>query len=262
MTGSSALRKASLVGAFCVFLLWLSAAQAFCPVRRDLPIVTVQQVIDGDSIRLTDGRSVRLIGINAPEMGRQGRPAEAFAEAARQRLAGLIEASAGQLGLLLGDRPRDRYGRTLAHLYDRDGNNIEAQLLADGLAYWVAVPPNLELLDCLQAAEQQARTARRGLWWQPQTVSPGAIHKSGFMRIRGQVRQVVRNRGGVWLEMEGPLVLHIAPQAQTLLDRQWLQSLQGNRVIARGWVVERPNRPVDRARWMLPVTHPLMLTME
>ena len=33
---------------------------------------TVRHVVDGDSVILTDGRQIRLIGINAPELGRDG----------------------------------------------------------------------------------------------------------------------------------------------------------------------------------------------
>ncbi len=87
------LKKASLVGAFFVPAIWLSTAQAevFCPAPTTVGTFEVQRVVDGDTVRLKDGRSVRMIGVNAPETGKKGRPDEPFAVAARQRLQGRQE---------------------------------------------------------------------------------------------------------------------------------------------------------------------------
>lgn len=80
-------------------------------------------MVDGDTVHLRDGRSVRLIGINAPELAHNGRTTEPFAEAAKQRLQALVSASDGRLALQPGRQPRDHYGRTLAHLFDASGAN-------------------------------------------------------------------------------------------------------------------------------------------
>src|SRR3989338_8894273 len=150
---TSLLKKASLVGAFFVFGVYAGGALAFCPAPANLPSAKVQRVVDGDTLRLVDGRTVRLIGLNSPEMGRQGRFAGPFAQAARQRLHALVAARGGRVGLQLGRQAKDHYGRTLAHAYDDRGNNLEAQLLAEGLGYQVAVAPNLALVQCQQAVE-------------------------------------------------------------------------------------------------------------
>src|SRR5471032_344054 len=111
------LKKASLAGAFFVSAIWLSGAQAFCPAPSGLTSVAVQRVVDGDTLRLSDGRSVRMIGLNTPELGRNGRSDEPFAVAARKRLEALVAASNDQVGLLPGKEAKDRYGQTLAHVY-------------------------------------------------------------------------------------------------------------------------------------------------
>ena len=91
------LKKAPLVGAFFVPGIWLATAQAqvFCPAPVAIARVEVQRVVDGDTVRLKDGRSVRMIGLNAPETGKKGRPDEPFAVAARQRLQALVKAKLG-----------------------------------------------------------------------------------------------------------------------------------------------------------------------
>ena len=261
MAGSALLKKASLVGAFFVSF-YLGAGHAQCPLPGPLTVAEVQKVVDGDTLRLADGRSVRLIGLNSPELGRQGRPAEPYAERARRRLAELVAASDGRIGLQSGQQDRDRYGRTLAHGYDARGRNLEAQLLAEGLGYLVAIPPNLQLVDCQRTAERSARQRRLGLWRQSPLQSPQQLMRSGFALIRGRIERVERNGGGIWLELEGPLVLRVAPAVLRYFDVQRLQSLAGQRVEARGWVVDRSRRggvKPEQARWLLPLSHAAML---
>ncbi|WXL25318.1 thermonuclease family protein [Ectopseudomonas mendocina] len=256
------MKKASQVGAFFVSALFTLSANAFCPVPGKLPQVEVQRVVDGDTLRLKDGRNVRLIGINTPELGRQGRTAEPFAEAARRRLQALVDASDGRVALQVGQESKDRYGRTLAHAYDKSGRNLEAQLLAEGLGFLVAVAPNLDLVSCQQSAERAARDERAGLWRQINVLSPGDIRTGGFALIQGRVQRVDRNGGGVWLEMGDSLVLHISRQDLRNFDLAELNALKGQNVEARGWVIDRAQRGKVRdgqARWLLPLTGDVML---
>ena len=233
------LKKASLVGAFFVPAIWLSGVQAqvLCPATGPLSYVQVERVSDGDTVRLKDGRSVRLIGLNAPETGKKGRTDEPFAEAARQRLQELVAQSGGRVGMMAGKQPQDRYGRTLAYLFGADGSNVEARLLADGLAYQVAIAPNVALLGCQQAAEQRARSAGLGLWRRSPVQSPGLISRSGFAVVGATVSKVQHNRGGTWIDLEGGLVLRIKPDQLGAFDRKQLDRLEGSRVEVRGWAI-------------------------
>ncbi|MCH4884940.1 thermonuclease family protein [Pseudomonas sp. FSL R10-0056] len=258
------LKKASLAGAFFVPAIWLASVSAapLCPAPGAVAYATVERVTDGDTLRLKDGRSVRMIGLNAPETGKKGRPAEPFAEAARKRLQTLVAQSDGRVGLLPGKQARDRYGRTLAHVFGADGSNLEARLLADGLGFQVAIAPNVALLDCQQAAERSARKARLGLWRQSPVLAPQQIRRSGFALVSGTVSQVRRNQGGLWIDLQGGLVLNIALRQLPTFDQKQLARLQGAQVEARGWVLDRSQRAgvkAGQARWMLPLTHPGML---
>ena len=259
---SSLLKKASLVGAFFVSAIYFNPALAFCTMPDGLPSVAVQRVVDGDTLRLSDGRSVRLIGLNSPELAHRKRSAEPFAEAARKQLQALVRASDGRLRLQAGHQGKDHYGRILAHLYDARGRNLEAQMLAEGLGYLVAIAPNVDLVECQRAAEQSARHARLGIWRQSEVQTPGQLRHSGFALIRGEIQRVERNSGGVWLEMGDALVLRVNGNALDSFDVRQLQALVGRRVEARGWVVDRAKRGAlkpNQARWLLPLTHPAML---
>ena len=260
---SRLMKKASLAGAFFVSAIWLSSAQAFCPAPPGLAHVMVQKVVDGDTLRLADGRSVRMIGLNSPELGRRGRSDEPFAVAARRRLEALVGASAGRVGLLPGKEDKDRYGRTLAHVYSADGQNLEAQLLAEGLGFHVVVAPNVDLAHCQRAAERQAREAGVGVWKRSPVLEAHNIKAPGFAVLTGRVIDVSRNRGGIWLQLEGPVVLRVAPNLVSRFDMASLERLKGKRIEARGWVVDRSRRgglEPGQARWLLPLTDPGMLS--
>jgi endonuclease YncB( thermonuclease family) len=259
------LKKASLVGAFFVSAVCVGPVWAFCPMPPDLPLIAVQNVVDGDTLRLADGRSVRLIGINTPETAHKGRSAQPLAQTAKRRLQALVSANNGRVALQVGQQGKDHYGRTLAHVYGDKGLNLEAQLLAEGLGFQVAIAPNVALVSCLQQAERSARAARLGLWRATPVQTAAQLNDSGFALVQGRVMKVEQNRGGVWLQLDGPLVLQVASKAMANFDLAALRALQGRRVEARGWVIDRSRRgngAAGQARWMLPLTHPAMLEVQ
>lgn len=260
-------KKASLWGAFFVACALLgcgpaggepeAALPAVCSMPPDAQPVRSRSVTDGDTLRLSDGRRLRLVGINTPEIGRDGTPSEPYAQAARRALQGLVERQ--PLQLALGADNRDHYGRTLGYLFDAQGRSIEAQLLSQGLGYAVVIPPNDALADCHQAAEQAARAARRGLWQDPQVAEVGQLDASGFHLLRGRIAAVSRAGSSLWIDMEGPLTLrlgqHDLRQFEAVPDSSWV----GRTVEVRGWVVDRAAqsglRPGYR-RYMLSLRHP------
>jgi len=256
-------KKASLVGAFFMAVCFVAdVAAAACPKPESPETVRVARVVDGDTLKLADGRSVRLIGVNAPELAHRGRPEEPFAVAAQRRLQEMVAANDGEVGLVAGRQGKDKYGRTLAHTYDLHGNNLESRLLAEGLGYFVAIAPNTDLTACQQAAEREARSAGLGLWKRAPVQTVGQLHESGFAVVRGRVGQVQRNGGGLWIELDGPLVLRIYPRLLKNFDAATLRDLRGRQVEARGWVIDRAERGTikpGQARWMLPLTDPAMM---
>lgn len=261
------LKKAPRVGAFfvgvcSVLMAQAAVADAACQAPAGLQPVQVRNVVDGDTVKLQDGRSVRLIGLNAPELAHNGRSEEPFAVAARERLQALVKASDGSVLVQPGREARDKYGRTLAHLYDRAGGNLEAQLLREGLAYHVAVAPNVDLVACQVQAERQARAAGVGLWRRSPVIDAGQVVQSGFAVVRGRAGAVQRNRGGIWITLDSTLVLHIAAKHMGLFSAAELARYQGQPVEARGWVLDRSRRgglQPGQPRWMLPLTDPSML---
>ncbi len=170
-------------------LAQVAAAAPDCAPGPGLTSARLAKVVDGDTLALADGSRLRLIGVNAPETrGSDGSPEAGAVEATRFARKFL---GSGRIGVVVGADRRDRYGRTLAHVYRADGASLEAALLAAGLARQVTVPPNLGQLDCLRHAERGARAARAGLWrsgaFAPRetaTLAPGRERLSPAARAR------------------------------------------------------------------------------
>lgn len=261
-------RKALLWSAFFVACLITPALQAnpCAPVGKDND-VTSRLVIDGDTLELADGRRVRLLGIDTPEIGRRGEPSEPYARAAKKRLQALVREPG--LRMYVGEEPRDRYGRLLAHLFSGNGRNIEAQLLEEGLGFALVVPPNDRLVECHGLAETRARVAERGVWSRSPVVPASRVSEGGFALVRGQVVSVSEGGGHLWLDLNGPITLRIGRDERDAFSKgsagRPSQRWVGRTVEARGWIVDR--RPKERSpsrykRFMLPLRHPFMLEID
>lgn len=236
------------MSALFVFGVWLALGVAAAEEVR------VLRAPDGDSLLLADGRAVRLIGINTPELGKDGAPHQPLAAKARQRTHRLV---GGQIVRLEYDRERhDRYGRVLAYAFLPDGRDLQELLLRDGLAWFVAIPPNLAHLDAYRAAEAQARAAGRGIWQQPEYGATPANNleraKTGFRLVSGAVQQLHRRGDAMEMRLAPRVSLLISPEHY----RELPQPLRGKRVLARGWLTEYKNGLRMR------ITHPAMLDVQ
>ncbi|MFI5355115.1 MAG: thermonuclease family protein [Desulfobaccales bacterium] len=148
---------------FLAFLLVLLSAcgQPPGPPRE----AKVDRVIDGDTAVLEGGARVRFLGIDAPEMEGDGRPAEPLAHQSKDYVVELIQ---GKTVRLEYDRERyDRYGRLLAYLYLPDGAMVNLMVVRQGLARVYSQAPNVRHQETLNAAQQEAMAAGRGLWQKP-----------------------------------------------------------------------------------------------
>lgn len=126
--------------------------------------VHIARVVDGDTVLLADGRRLRYIGLNAPEifMGyRRLDEPEPYAIAAAAANRQLVEARTVQT--LADAEPVDRYGRLLRYVFC-DGVFVNARLVLDGLAISYPIPPNDRFADLLARCELDAQRRRAGLW--------------------------------------------------------------------------------------------------
>jgi len=124
----------------------------------------VVEVVDGDTLMLAGGIKVRVLGIDAPEMEKDGHPADFLAHQAK---AALAELTLNRTVSLEYDRQRyDHYGRLLAYLFLPDHTLVNAELVRRGLAGVYFIAPNLRYQKELLTAQQEAIEAQRGVWRQ------------------------------------------------------------------------------------------------
>lgn len=244
--------------AVCALLFPAAAFGAGCVADRIDAQVTVAYVHDGDSLGLADGRKLRLIGINAPELPREDAPGQPLAGNARDALRALVESDA-RLGLRFDRERRDRYDRLLAHAFLEDGTNLQAWMLERGHAAAISVPPNLWSSECYRRTERRAREEGLGIWgssyFRPLPSRRVDRETRGFRFIQGRVERIGESRRSVWLDLEGEVALRIARTDLRYFDERWLKRLSGRSVVARGWLVPR------RSGLMMQVRHPFALRL-
>jgi micrococcal nuclease len=126
--------------------------------HRGLECVVAQDGIrDGDTLRCEDGPRVRLLMIDAPELG-QGASGEAAIDALRA-----LAPTGTRVRLETDVRERDPYERILAYVWLPDGRMVNEEMARSGYAVALVYPPNVRHADRIRAAVRQARAARRGL---------------------------------------------------------------------------------------------------
>lgn len=235
-----------------------------CPAQNSLlEAATVEKVVDGDTLRLADGRLIRLIGINTPEMARKGSPEEPFANRAKLAVKSLLEDSVSEgvatVRLQYDAERKDRYGRTLAHVYLQDGRNLQANLLSNGLAAQIVVPPNLDHRKCYREAELEGKTSHDSVWdsiFQPIPVENLSRDTKGFRVIRGRVISVDESRKSIWLNFhrrpdegrrEG-VAVRIARKDLSYFKQWEPDSLKNKTIIVRGWIYPYKKQSVMQVR--------------
>lgn len=97
----------------------------FSGCAEDKQNFVVSRVIDGDTLELENGETIRLLGIDAPEVDE-----EEYIDA-KERLEFLVNNQEIQLESDLEDK--DKYGRLLRYVF-KDGVNINVRLVKEGYA--------------------------------------------------------------------------------------------------------------------------------
>ncbi len=148
---------------------WLPAlsvllALAACEWNGDPPALRVEDacvvafVIDGDSLACTDGREVRILLIDAPELAQAP-----WGDRARLALVDLAGPGT-RLEAEYDVERLDDFDRHLLYLYLADGTMVNEEMAARGFALALVFRPNGRYEARIRAAVEAARAEGRGLW--------------------------------------------------------------------------------------------------
>lgn len=154
---------------------WLALVVLFLasgPSRAGTLRGVARFVPDGDTLVVDNGPTVRLLGLDAPEMGQEGRRDQYYARTAREALLTMVRGKV--LTVAPAGAGQDRFGRMLAMVALPDGTELNEALVRAGAAFvfWHEDLPR-ETETRLLAAQQAAMRAGAGFW--PRILGPGGI---------------------------------------------------------------------------------------
>jgi micrococcal nuclease len=215
--------------------------------------VLIDTARDGQTLRLADGRELRLAGIDAPQLlsprvGVRERPDASLAALIGAAKAALTGLAAGREAILHYERQRsDRYDRVIAHVQTTAADIwLEGELLARGLARVHTTTDIAAAAPALLRIEAEARQARRGMWAHPafriRRPEETARWLDSFQLVEGRVAAVRQTRSRTWIDFEGErgqaltLGVTTAARARFRETKFDLQSLRGAQVRTRGWI--------------------------
>jgi len=157
---------------------------------------TVERVIDGDTIKLTNGERVRLIGIDTPESKtndkakrdaqRTGQDIETINKMGQEATEFLKMWDLKEVMLEFDVQKKDKYGRLLAYVYKeelyitygespqtpkhivkRNGKTyyfLNAYMIEGGYATPMTISPNVKYAELFKALHEKAKEEGVGLW--------------------------------------------------------------------------------------------------
>jgi len=159
-------------------------------IKKDFVKAYVVRVIDGDTIVVKIPKTtfnnrkqlknlrfkVRLIGIDTPE-SRINKRAKLQAKENKENIKKVLSLGKkakeftksllhrGKTVFLEFDvEPQDRYGRLLSYVWLPDGRMLNKEIICNGYAYPLTVPPNVKYERQFRQCFIKARKLRRGLW--------------------------------------------------------------------------------------------------
>lgn len=127
----------------------------------------VSRVVDGDTFVILvdkDKVKIRFIGIDAPESRKAGIRKQVQAFGAESKIFLTKYLSQKKVRLEFDVQKLDRYGRTLAYVYLKDGTFVNNDLVQRGYAKVSTFPPNVKHVAVFRKSEERARKKKSGLW--------------------------------------------------------------------------------------------------
>jgi len=134
----------------------------FLRTQQGNEVVSVIIVHDGDTVSVIRDKKqekVRLIGIDAPEIGQKPWGGEA-----KRSLESILQTSGWKVRIEFDVEKTDQHGRMLAYVWTTDGSLINLKMIRGGYALLYTIPPNVKHAEEFKKAQAEARDKRLGIW--------------------------------------------------------------------------------------------------
>jgi endonuclease YncB( thermonuclease family) len=139
-------------------VLWAFSLISFVYARDSFKCT---KVFDGDTIEISNGEKVRLIGVDTPELYHPAKPREYYTRKARSFTRKLVEGKT--VHLEYDAQKYDGYKRLLAYVYLDDGTFVNAEIIKQGFGFAYTRYP-FKYKDNFKEYEKTARNKKLGLW--------------------------------------------------------------------------------------------------
>ncbi|WP_196138973.1 thermonuclease family protein [Aliikangiella sp. G2MR2-5] len=216
----------------------------------------VKWLPDGDTIHTENGKKLRLLNIDTPEINaNKDKPAEPFSVAAKERLEKLI-GPPQTIYWQTDYQKKDRYGRILAHVFNQKGELLSAKLLEQGHARMLVIPPNDGYWQCLKAIENNAVKMKAGLWSVKanRAKSKNAIlQKKGFQWVAGTITERYQSKKNLWFVLDDKLWVGLPNDRHSYFEKELLNKKVGDRLSLNGFVYQ------SHGKLRVKLKHPGML---
>lgn len=165
-------RTTSLISAVILLFLAIGQTQGWfdspeqSAVENQPGLYAINHFVDGDTIVVNMNghkESVRMIGIDTPETHKPNTPVQCYGPAAAAYTKSLIGDQKVRLEADPTNQNRDRYGRLLRYVYLPNNTLVDKELIKNGYGFAYTSFPFTKK-DEFVAAENQAKTANKGLW--------------------------------------------------------------------------------------------------
>jgi len=229
-----------------LFILFACPALlASCPYPPWEQTVRLKTINDGDTVTLEDGRLVRFIGINTPEINHGNlAKSEPYALEAKALLARYIHPG-DKLHLVFDQTKQDKYGRLLAYVYSKTGRNLALLLLQKGYAKQWVIGKNDRFWRCFQDAERPARKRKRGVWKEFKALSASRLQNTdkGYTYIKGRISDIQATNGGLRLILDRHLLVTISRSNLSLFKKSGVQFVLHEKLLLSGKLIFSQGKP-------------------
>lgn len=218
---------------------------------QELPVSERGQVvgiIDGDTVTFSDGREVRLTGIQAPKLPLSRPNFKAWPLASESKTALETLALDRQVTLHVDGNGQDRHRRILAHVVTSDGTWLQGEMVARGMARVYTFADNRRLGATLLEQEKIARAAGLGIWrlayYRIRASEPAALEPDvgSFQLVQGRVAETARVRNWTYLnfgeDYRTDFTISVNRRDLNMFESAGLDllALEGRKVRVRGWL--------------------------
>ena len=257
--------KSAAIALACAAMAWLAVPWSSPAQACDLPapeMGKVATVLDGETLKLADGRIVRLIGAKAPmpPLGWRGEDPWPLVDKAKEAVESL--ALDRDIELRFGGSRLDRHGYLLAQVFVVSGASrlwLQDELVGRGLARVYSLADNRACVAELLERERQARAKRLGVWGSSAYSIEDALDVQrlgrlidSYQLVEGTVLNVGEGGGRVYLnftkDWRSDFTVNIERKDVAAFTKAGLdvKALAGKRIRVRGWLGWR-NGPMIEA---------------